>query len=97
MVTSVLVALVAIGVTDLVLVFGLIGVTLVLQSLHDNRVPVINGGAPVPWAPVLPVSTSPVVIVGVLVATAVASSWTTRGMMRARAAKSPDPVGTDMS
>lgn len=53
---------------------GFIGVKLVLQSLHDNQLPFINGGQPVRWAPLVPVSTSLLVIVGVLVATAVASA-----------------------
>lgn len=53
---------------------GFIGVKLVLQSLHENRLPFINGGQPVRWAPLVPVSTSLLVIVGVLVATAVASA-----------------------
>jgi tellurite resistance protein TerC len=58
----------------LAVLLGFIGVKLVLQSLHDNQLPFINGGEPVRWAPLVPVSTSLLVIVGVLVATAVASA-----------------------
>jgi len=81
----------------LAVLLGFIGLKLVLQSLHDNRVPFINGGAPVHWAPILPVSTSLVVIIGVLVATAAASTSRTRRVTRARAAGSPEPGGNDTS
>ncbi len=80
----------------LAVLLGFIGLKLVLQSLHDNRLPFINGGSPVHWAPALPVSTSLVVIVGVLVATVVASSSKTRRVTRARASASPGPGGTDV-
>lgn len=52
---------------------GFIGVKLVLDALHTNEVPFINGGEPVAWAPELPVWVSLVVIVGTLGVTAAAS------------------------
>ena len=50
-----------------------IGAKLVLHALHENTVPFINGGAPVHWAPDIPISVSLGIIVGVLGATTVAS------------------------
>ena len=47
-------------------VLGFIGVKLILESLHANEVPFINGGQPVSWAPELPTWLSLAVIVGVL-------------------------------
>ena len=38
----------------LAIVLGFIGVKLILEALHTNEVPFINGGEPVPWAPEIP-------------------------------------------
>jgi tellurite resistance protein TerC len=57
----------------LALVLGFIGLKLILDALHDNDLPFINGGQPVEWAPQVPVWLSLVVIVVALGATAVAS------------------------
>ncbi len=46
---------------------------LVLHAMHENELPFINGGEPVPWAPDIPIWLSLVVIVGTLAVTAVAS------------------------
>jgi tellurite resistance protein TerC len=54
-------------------VLGFIGVKLVLEALHGNNVPIINGGRPVGWAPDIPIWISLSVIVGTLTITAVAS------------------------
>ncbi|WP_370375383.1 TerC family protein [Isoptericola sp. b515] len=62
----------------LAVVLGFIGVKLVLEALHANTVPFINGGAPVPWAPEVPIWLSLVVIVGALAVATVASLWRTR-------------------
>ncbi|MFN8170041.1 MAG: TerC family protein [Candidatus Nanopelagicales bacterium] len=56
----------------LAIVLGFIGVKLVLEALHTNAVPFINGGQPVP-VPVPSIGLSLAVIVGVLSVTAVAS------------------------
>jgi tellurite resistance protein TerC len=56
----------------LAIVLGFIGVKLVLEALHTNAVPFINGGQPVP-VPVPSIGLSLAVIVGVLSITAVAS------------------------
>ena len=50
-----------------------IGVKLVLEALHLNEVPFINGGHPVEWAPTIPIWLSLTVIVGTLAVTAAAS------------------------
>lgn len=56
----------------LAIVLGFIGVKLVLEALHTNTVPFINGGEPVP-VPVPSTGLSLAVIIGVLTVTAVAS------------------------
>ena len=57
----------------LALLLAFIGVKLVLHAMHENELPFINGGQPIPWAPDIPIWLSLVVIVGILVATAVLS------------------------
>jgi tellurite resistance protein TerC len=57
----------------LAVVLGFIGVKLILEALHDNNLPFINGGEPVSWIPEIPVWASLVVIVGSLGVTTVAS------------------------
>ena len=54
-------------------VLGFIGVKLVLEALHDNNVPFLNGGEPVGWAPHIPIWLSLVVIVGALGVATIAS------------------------
>ena len=61
----------------LALMLGFIGVKLVLEALHDNVVPFINGGEPVDvWVP--SIAFSLVFIVAVLVVTTVASLLSVR-------------------
>ena len=55
------------------LVLGFIGVKLVLEALHSNNVPFINGGEPVKWAPAVSIEVSLLVILGTLAVTTVAS------------------------
>ena len=62
----------------LALVLAFIGVKLVLEALHTNTLPFINGGEPVSWAPEIPITLSLVVIVVILGVTAVASLLHTR-------------------
>jgi tellurite resistance protein TerC len=57
----------------LAVVLGFIGVKLVLEALHTNEVPFINGGEQVEWAPEIPILVSLSVIVGTLAVTTVAS------------------------
>jgi tellurite resistance protein TerC len=57
----------------LAFLLAFIGVKLIVHALHDNSLPFINGGEPVPWAPDVPIWTSLVVIVGTLAVTTVAS------------------------
>lgn len=54
-------------------VLAFIGVKLVLDALHGNNVPFINGGEPVEWAPHVPIWLSLTVIVVVLGVATVAS------------------------
>lgn len=52
---------------------GFIGVKLVLQALHENSLPFLNGGEPFGWAPELPTWVSLAVIVVTLTVTALTS------------------------
>ena len=57
----------------LAVLLGFIGVKLLLQALHENELPFINGGEPVAWAPDIPIGLSLTVILGTLALTALAS------------------------
>ena len=57
----------------LAFLLGFIGVKLILHAMHENELPFINGGEPIPWAPDIPIWLSLVVIVGTLVVTTVLS------------------------
>jgi tellurite resistance protein TerC len=67
----------------LALVLAFIGVKLVLEALHLNELPFINGGEHVSWAPEIPIWLSLVVIISTLVVTAAASLAKTRRDNRA--------------
>ena len=54
-------------------VLAFIGVKLVLEALHTNTVPFINGGEGIGWAPEIPIWLSLLVIVGTLGVATVAS------------------------
>jgi len=54
-------------------ILGFIGVKLVLEALHENEVPFINGGDNVEWAPEIPIWLSLGIILGTLAITTVAS------------------------
>ncbi|ADD43417.1 Integral membrane protein TerC [Stackebrandtia nassauensis DSM 44728] len=60
-------------------ILGFIGVKLVFHALHDNDVPFINGGKPVPGIPDINTWVSLGVIVGILVVATVASLIASRG------------------
>jgi tellurite resistance protein TerC len=59
-------------------ILAFIGVKLVLQAVHENNLPFLNGGDPVHAAPTIPTSISLLVIVGVLAVATVASLLKTR-------------------
>ncbi len=59
----------------LAIILGFIGVKLVLEAMHDNNVPFINGGEAISWAPRLPIWISLGVIVVTLAVTAAASLY----------------------
>lgn len=61
----------------LAVILGFIGVKMVLEALHTNALPFINGGQPVP-VPTVNIAVSLSVIVSVLAITAVASLLKTR-------------------
>jgi len=63
----------------LAFLLAFIGVKLVLEALHLNELPFINGGEHVEWAPEIPIWLSLTVIVGTLAITAVASLVKSRG------------------
>jgi tellurite resistance protein TerC len=62
----------------LAFILGFIGIKLILEALHQNTLPVINGGGHVEWAPAVPIWLSLAVIVGTLTVTTVASLVKTR-------------------
>jgi tellurite resistance protein TerC len=57
----------------LAVLLGFIGLKLVFHAMHENELPFINGGEPIPWAPEIPTLVSLGVIVLILVVTTVAS------------------------
>lgn len=62
----------------LAVILGFIGVKLILEALHTNELPFINGGEHVEWAPHIPIWLSLTVILGTLVVVTVASLAATR-------------------
>jgi len=51
---------------------------LVLEALHVNELPFINGGEPVPWAPEIPIWFSLTFILGTIAVTTILSLRKTR-------------------
>jgi tellurite resistance protein TerC len=70
------------------LVLAFIGAKLVLEALHTNTLPFLNGGEPFHWAPEIPTSVSLGVVVGIVLITAVTSMISDR---RQRAANPVTP------
>jgi tellurite resistance protein TerC len=60
------------------LVLAFIGAKLVLEAMHENNVPFINGGEPISWAPAIPIWASLGFIVATLIVTTVVSLAATR-------------------
>jgi len=71
-------------------ILGFIGVKLVLEALHENNLPFLNGGEPVP-VPTIGIAVSLSVIVGVLAITTVLSLL----KVRRDAAAAPAPAAVD--
>jgi tellurite resistance protein TerC len=67
----------------LAVILAFIGVKLVLEAVHDNSVPFINGGEPIEAVPAIPIWLSLTVILGVLVVATVASLLKTRNQLPA--------------
>ncbi len=65
----------------LAVILGFIGVKLVLEALHENSLPFVNGGEPIHGIPTIPIWLSLTVILGVLVLATVASLLKTRGQL----------------
>jgi tellurite resistance protein TerC len=70
-------------------VLGFIGVKLVLEALHGNNLPFLNGGEPIGWAPHIPIWLSLTVIVVALAAATIASLVKSGRDERRRAAAAP--------
>jgi len=85
----------------LAVILGFIGIKLVLEALHTNEVPFINGGRGVTWAPEIPIWLSMTVILGTLAVATAASLISTGRRTRAiarrtLAARDPsDPAAAD--
>ncbi|HEY3506643.1 MAG TPA: TerC/Alx family metal homeostasis membrane protein [Actinocatenispora sp.] len=54
-------------------ILGFIGVKLILEAMHGNELPFLNGGEPISWAPHVPIWLSLAVIVAALAVTTAAS------------------------
>jgi len=82
--------------TGLAIVLGFIGCKLILDALHDNNLPFVNGGQGVSWAPEISIALSLGVILTVLLLTTVASVIkSTVDSRRALASAVADPAGSE--
>jgi tellurite resistance protein TerC len=73
----------------LAVILAFIGVKLVMEALHDNTLPFINGGEHIESVPTIPIWLSLTVILGVILIATVASLIKTRGQL----ADAPEPAG----
>jgi tellurite resistance protein TerC len=78
----------------LAVVLGFIGVKLVMEALHGNNVPFINGGEPIGWVPEIPIWLSLTLIIGTLLITTTASLISS-GRDRRRARKAGPTLSAD--
>ena len=60
------------------IILGFIGIKLILEAIHENSLPFINGGEPIAWAPTIPIWLSLSVIIGVMALAVVASLYKAR-------------------
>jgi tellurite resistance protein TerC len=65
----------------LAVILAFIGVKLILEALHENNLPFINGGEHVEAVPTIPIWLSLSIILGVLLIATVASLLKTRGQL----------------
>src|SRR5919112_697265 len=82
----------------LAVILAFIGVKLVMEALHENSLPFINGGEHIDAVPAIPIWLSLSIILGVLVIATVASLLKTRGEISAEGpatATGEAPVDTD--
>jgi tellurite resistance protein TerC len=79
------------------LVLAFIGAKLVLEALHQNTLPFINGGHGVHWAPEIPTSVSLAVVVGIILITALTSMITSRRRVRREAEEERQQLAADRS
>lgn len=77
----------------LAVILGFIGVKLILEALHTNELPFINGGEHVAWAPEIPIWLSLTIILGTLTVATVASLIKTRRDARVEVTASADGSG----
>src|SRR4051812_25741125 len=77
----------------LAVILAFIGVKLVLEAVHENSLPFINGGEPVHAVPGIPIWLSLTVILGVLAVATVASLLKTRGALAAEEPATEGAVG----
>ncbi len=75
----------------LAVILGFIGVKLILEALHTNELPFINGGEHVEWAPEIPIWLSLGFIGTTLAVTTILSLFKTRRDANARTEVSVDP------
>ena len=75
----------------LAFLLAFIGAKLILHALHENELPFVNGGAPVGWAPDIPIWLSLVVILATLAITASLSLVATGGLVE------PEEAAADRS
>jgi tellurite resistance protein TerC len=74
----------------LAIVLAFIGVKLVMEALHSNNLPFVNGGEPISWIPEIPIELSLIVIVATLTVTTVVSLLSSRRDRIEAAANSVD-------
>jgi tellurite resistance protein TerC len=79
----------------LAVILAFIGVKLVLEAVHENSLPFLNGGEPIEAVPEIPIWLSLAVIVGVLAIATGASLLATR--RQARDAVALDEPGKDLA
>ncbi|SDN84255.1 TerC family protein [Geodermatophilus sp. DSM 45219] len=77
----------------LAVILAFIGVKLVMEALHENTLPFINGGEHIDAVPTIPIWLSLTIILGVLVIATVASLIKTRGQMVEPAPTDPEVAG----
>jgi tellurite resistance protein TerC len=65
-------------------VLAFIGVKLILEAMHQNELPFVNGGEHIAWAPEIPIWLSLVVIIGALSIATIASLLKSRSETAAR-------------